>query len=205
VITSSSSVTQRPSKAPPRDRDAVAEPAEASARWSKRITIAALVALVALVTGGANLVYMFWPDLRADPGLQHTAHLAVLGRDANILYSAYLQRPGSTPTVPAPAPGTPGNVFYLQMEMEGFKGKSAKLRWFTYNADNGERLPRPFSTGHSFKAKAPTSRSISEEWVQPPNEPGTHRYWIRFELYDSGDVLLAFADSKPFTTFGFPG
>jgi len=155
------------------------------------------VALVALVAGGANLVYMFWPDLRADPGLQHTARITVLKMDKNVRYSAYLGRRGSTPSTSPPAdPSTFGNVFYLQMEMEGFKGKRAKLRWFTYDDQNKQRLNKPFSTGHSFKAKAPTQRSISQEWVQPPKEAGT--YWIRFELYDSGDVLLAFADSRAF-------
>jgi hypothetical protein len=162
------------------------------------------VALVALVAGGANLVYMFWPNLRADPGLQHTARIALLKMDKNVLYSAYLRRPGSTPSTSPPADhSTFGNVFYLQMQMEGFKGKRAKLRWFTYDADNGQRLPRPFSTGHSFTSKAPTQRSITQEWVQLPQELGSHRYWIRFELFDSGDVLLAFADSRPFRTVSF--
>jgi hypothetical protein len=189
---------------PPSERNGPSNGSGNRARWWNRITITALVALVALIAGGANLVYMFWPDLRADPGLQHTAQIAVLKMDQNVPYSKYLRRPGSTASTRPPAdPMTYGNVFYLQMQMEGFKGKRAKLRWFTYDADNGERLPRPFSTGHNFKQKAPTQRSISEEWVQLPQEAGRHRYWIRFELFDSGDVLLAFADSRPFRTVSF--
>jgi hypothetical protein len=178
------------------------EGSEGRERWWKRITITALVALVALLAGVANLVYMIKPGWRADPGLQHTARIEVLKMDKNVYYSAYLQRPGSTPSTSPPADrSTFGNVFYLQMEMEGFKGKRAKLRWFTYNADNGERLPKPFSTGNNFKQKAPTQRSISQQWVQPPQRAGT--YWIRFELYDSSDVLLDFADSRPFSIANF--
>lgn len=171
-------------------------------RWLNRITVTALVAVVALITGGVNLVYELWPNLRSDPGLQHSARIAVLAMDKNVTYGAYRFRPGATPNPkPEPDNSTDGNVFYIQMAMDGFKGKQAKLRWFTYDANNGDRLKSPFSSGHSFKAKAPTHRSISEEWVQLP-KPSRHlkTYRIRFELYDSGDVLLAFADTQTFTT-----
>lgn len=171
-------------------------------RWLKRITLTALIAVVALIAGGVNLVYELWPGLKSDPGLQHSAQIAVLAMDKNVTYGAYRLRPGATPNPkPEPELSTDGNIFYIQMEMDGFKGKRAKLRWFTYDANNGDRLKFPFSSGHTFKAKAPTHKSISQEWVQLP-EPARHlkTYKIRFELYDSSDLLLAFADTQTFTT-----
>jgi hypothetical protein len=171
-------------------------------RWPSRLSLAALVTLVALITGAVNLAYLFWPDLKRDPGIENAAELTVLTMDRNVSYGAYRGRPGVTPPDPAPSDAVVGNVFYLQMEMRGFKGRAARLRWFTYNAENGDRLRRPFSTGHTFKAKAPTNKSISAEWVQLPRDSGT--YLIRFELYDGNDVLLAFADSLKFTTRVIP-
>jgi hypothetical protein len=170
--------------------------------WLNRITVTALIAVVALITGGVNLVYQLWPSLQSDPGLQHSARIAVLAMDKNVTYGAYRLRPGATANPkPEPANSTDGNIFYIQMEMEGFKGSHAKLRWFTYDANNGDRLKFPFSSGHNFKGKAPTHKSISEEWVQLP-KPAPHlkTYKIRFELYDSGNVLLSFADTQTFTT-----
>jgi hypothetical protein len=192
----------RPARDGRRKREQQEQPEARPSRWPNKVTLAALVTVVALVTGGVNLVFLLWPSLKSDPGLQHSAQIAVLAMDKNVTYRNYLQRPASTPATPPPDPSVYGNVFYLQMEMEGFKGKRAKLRWFTYDANNGARLPRPFSTGHKFKAKAPTHKSISQEWVQLPPDSGTYK--IRFELYDGGDVLLAFADTAQFTTVTLP-
>lgn len=201
----STSRTATPPATAAREREQPGHDGTAAAprtRWLKHITVTALIAVIALITGGVNLVYQLWPDLKSDPGLQHSARIAVLAMDKNVTYGAYRKRPGSTPNPkPEPDASTDGNIFYIQMEMDGFKGKRAKLRWYTYDANNGDRLLSPFSSGHSFKAKAPTHKSISQEWVQLPN-PARHlrTYKIRFELYDSSDVLLSFADTQTFTT-----
>ena len=192
--------------APP---DAREEAGDAAARagkrdvarsWRQRITITALIAVVALLTGSVDLVYRLWPSLRKDPGNEHAAEIEVLAMDKNVSYGSYMRRPGATAADQPIAAKTNGNVVYLQMQMHGFKGSRARLRWYTYNADNGVRLPRPFSTGHDFRAKAPSNKSISVEWVPLPNAAASLKtYRIRFELYDADDVLLAFADSNSFT------
>lgn len=184
------------------DDAALEVPASARGRWHDRITVTALVALVALITGAVNLAYQLWPSLKSDPGIENSAEIAVLAVDRNVRYDHYVRRPGAARHSDPPDPSTYGNVVYLQMEMHGFKGKQAKLRWFTYDANNGNRLRYPFSTGHTFRAKAPTNKSISEEWVQLPRRSGT--YSIRFEIYDGDDVLLAFVDTPKFTTRTIP-
>jgi hypothetical protein len=160
-----------------------------------------MIAVVALATSSVDLLYRLWPSLKKDPGNEHAAEIAVLTMDKNVPYGSYMRRPDATPAVEPTDPAAIGNVIYLQMQMHGFKGSRARLRWFTYNAENGTRLPRPFSTGHDFRAKAPSNKSISEEWVPLPKAAATLKtYRIRFELYDADDVLLAFDDSEKFTT-----
>lgn len=172
--------------------------------WRDRISIAALIAVIALLTGSVDLAYRLWPSLKKDPGNEHAADIAVLTMDKNVSYGNYRLRPGATPPPEGTSGNDIGNVIYLQMQTHGFKGSRARLRWFTYNADNGDRLPRPFSTGHKFRAKAPSNKSISQEWVPlPPHATGQLRkYRIRFELYDSDDALLAYDDSEAFTVAG---
>jgi hypothetical protein len=176
-------------------------PAPPRERWWSRITVTALVALVALAAGVVNLVFELSPGLRSDPGIHHSAQLTVLAMDKNVAYGDYARRPGAVAVSAPPPAGRGGNGGYLQVVMQGFKGKRARLRWFTYDSA-GNRLPRPFSAGHSFRGKAPTDRSVSEEWIQLPEQTGTYR--IRFQLYDADDVLLAYGDTSEFTTVQVP-
>jgi len=191
----------KPAPAPP--IEAAPDKAEKAGKpWRNRITIAALIAVVALLSSSLDLVYRAFPSLKKDPGNEHAAEIAVLTMDPNVTYGSYRRRPRTT-AIPGTDATTNGNVFYLQMQMHGFKGSSARLRWYTYNDDNHERLGVPFSSGHNFHAKAPSNKTISEEWVPMRARhsfmSALHHYRIRFELYDSDDVLLAYAGSDRFT------
>jgi hypothetical protein len=195
-----------PSSAPQRDSASSSPRTDRhgprASRWVRRISLTALIALVALATSAANLLFEFRPDLRRDPGIENSAEIKILRMDPNVEYRAYLKRPGALRNRGRIAQKEVGNVIYLEMRMHGFKGRSARLRWFTYH-ENGYRLPAPYSTtAHSYKAKAPSNKSVTQEWVPMPFDEG--RYWVRFELYDSDDILLAFVDSKPFDVEEFP-
>jgi hypothetical protein len=196
-------VTRSQSKPKPAPVEAAPDDAKKPGKsWRSRITIAALVAVVALLGSSLDLLYRVFPSLKKDPGNEHAAEIAVLTMDPNVTYGSYRRRPNAS-TMAGTDPTANGNVFYLQMQMHGFKGSSARLRWYTYNDDNHERLGAPFSTGRNFRAKAPSNKTISEEWVPARARTSIvsplHHYRIRFELYDSDDVLLAYADSAKFT------
>lgn len=180
---------------------AAAEGADRQRRPRGRLSIAALVALVALVTGAVNLAFQLRPELKRDPGVEHWADMAVVAIDKNVPYADYLKRPGASREAEVSG-ATVGNVVYLRTEMHGFKGQAARLRWFTYDEENGQRLPAPFSTGLTFKGRAPTAKSVAEQWVPMPRRSGT--FVIRFQLYDSDDRLLAVAEGPKFTSFALP-
>jgi hypothetical protein len=77
-----------------------------------------------------------------------------------------------------------------------------RLKWFTYRAGNDERLPGLRASAKAerlFKPQAPIDTQIAQVWVPTPSTAGS--YFVRFELY-SGEVLLAFADSKPYESLG---
>jgi hypothetical protein len=181
-----------------------------------RLSVTALVALVgallAAAISGTSLTFALVPGLKPDPKETVGAKLEVLALEKNVDYLQYKKRPGRKIYVEArPRDDHPGNVFYVRARIEGFKRESVHLRWFTYNHENGVRKPGPAkeATEESiFEPDAPINTQVAQIWVREPGsfdgedwDSETGEWFIRFELY-SGDVLLAFKDSKKFKTAG---
>jgi hypothetical protein len=169
------------------------------------IGVAATVTLAGAVLAAAisatTLVFDLWPSLKPDPKAKVGATLQSLTRDINVSRSDYLARVGRV-AGDGQEPDELGNVYYIRAEIEGFKRSTLRLKWFTYNADNQTRLPGLRNNDREepvFKPQAPINTQIAEVWVPTPSQAG--EYFVRFELY-SENVLLAFVDSKPFSSLG---
>ena len=175
------------------------------ARSGSGIGLAATVTLVGAVLAAAvstsALLFDLQPSLKPDPKEKVGATLQSVARDRNVLRNDYLQRVGR-PLDRSYKPGDLGNVYYISAEIVGFKRDTLRMRWFTYNADNEERMPGLHADDREepvFKPEAPINTQIAQVWVPTPDRPG--EYFVRFELY-SDDVLLGYVDSKRFTSLG---
>jgi hypothetical protein len=178
----------------------------------ERASVAVLVtlvgALLAAVISGTTLTFELFPELKPDPKAATGADLTVLALDKNVFYSQYERRPGRRIRANA-RPDHPGNVFYLQAHIEGFKRESVRLKWFTYNPDGERRTANSATEERVFQPDAPLNTQVAQIWVREPGsfaygewdaEDGQD-YFVRFELY-SDDVLLAFKDSPRFDVAG---
>lgn len=158
--------------------------------------ISALVALVVSVPAG---VYTLWPTLSPDPKTKVSATLETLAFDRNVTFRQYLARRQRKRQNGA-AVDQNGNVFYIRALVEGFKRETLRVRWFTYEATNSVRIDGFGSTAaleEIFHPQAPVNTQIAQVWV--PTPPTSGEYFVRFELYASGNVLLSFVDSTTFT------
>ncbi len=169
-------------------------------RWLEpsRSLVALISALVALVVSIPTGVYTVWPALSPDPKEKVGATLETLAFDQNVTYQQYLARRPRHHEDGA-ALDRNGNVFYIRAMVEGFKREELRVRWFTYEATNSVRITRLGSTAaleEIFRPQAPVNTQIAQVWV--PTPPNTGDYFVRFELYASGNVLLSFLDSPTF-------
>jgi hypothetical protein len=183
---------QERSRAPAKESD---EP-----RWLglSRSVVALASALIALIVSIPTGIYTLWPALSPDPKTKVGATLETLTFDRNVTYRQYVGR-FPRHRVDGATPDENGNVFYIRATIEGFKREQLRVRWFTYEATNQTRLDRLGSTApleEVFKPQAPVNTQIAQVWVPAPPQSG--EYFVRFELYSSGNVLLSFIDSKPF-------
>lgn len=172
----------------------------APSRWlGGASTLVALVsALVALALSLGSTIYTFWPGLTPDPKTKVGATLAALAMDRNVSYGDFLLRVPLRGAGGA-RPAQEGNVFYLRAKVEGFKREQLRVRWFTYESHNQTRLARLGSTApleEIFRPQAPVNEQIAQVWVPAPGQTGD--YFVRFELYTGGNVLLSYVDSRPF-------
>ena len=170
-----------------------------------RIGVAAVVTLVGAVLAaaisGTALVFDLWPSLKPDPKERVGAELQSLARDINVSRRDYLGRVGRVVS-PGEKPNELGNVYYIRAEISGFKRSTLRLRWFTYNADNQERLRGLRASDREepvFKPGAPINAQVAQVWVPTPSHAG--EYFVRFELYHK-NVLLQLVDSKRFSSLG---
>lgn len=169
-------------------------------RWlgTSRSLVALVSALVALVVSVPTGIYTLWPALSPDPKTKVGATLETLALDRNVTYGRYLARSPAR-RVPGAAPGDLGNVFYLRAMIEGFKREELRVRWFTYEALNQQRIDGLGSTNaleEILRPQAPVNTQIAEVWVPTPVQTGD--YFVRFELYAANSVLLSFVDSAQY-------
>jgi hypothetical protein len=157
-------------------------------------------AIAAALISATNLTFELWPGLKPDPKEKIGGGLAILAVDENLTRGEYATRLGTSAR--PPHSDDTGNVFYLRARIEGFKRESLHVKWFVYE-NTSRRRWRGASSGRSeeaiFKPNAPINTQIAQVWVKNPplgQNQDILQIFVRFELY-SGNVLLAFVDSRP--------
>jgi hypothetical protein len=190
-------------------------------RRPETATLALLTALVALASGALGLVFDLWPGLRPDPRSSHVGALSVFAVERGAKVADWLgQLPtderaaerryylrtyfsGIGPATPAgvhTALASKGELFYVQVHIEGFKRETVALRWSMYSAVSQKRLTPSTITGDTaggvVVGASPSDTSIVPVWG--PQVPVAGPVFARFELLDAHDNILAVADSPRF-------
>jgi hypothetical protein len=162
-----------------------------------------LAAILGLMTAVVGIAFALDPALRPDPRTRQAASLQAVAVDKGTVWD-YARRLGDNSPLAFPDACAPGNIVYIQENIEGFKSRHTVLRFVTYDAATGARIDDPGT--HStmqgentlaLASGAPSDQSVSLSWVEWPLHPHG-RYFVRFELFD-GDVFLGLANTRPFT------
>jgi hypothetical protein len=178
--------------------------------WWRRLGPAQLATLIALVASGVALVFTLWPGLKPDPRDRIAGTIAVFAVDREVTLGQWIDRTTFSAddcrrAIRASSASrgelaTQGEVAYVTSRIEGFKRRSATLRWTVYESKSQRPLIAEGLSGVEsarISLEAPADASVQEVWLPPPPTHGM-RYFVRFALYDGNDTLLAVADSKPF-------
>jgi len=189
-------------RAPRLVRKGEQEPRE-SKPWLERVGIVAvatvLSAFVGAALGSTDLVFTVFPGLRPDPRERAEATVMGLTVDEGVTQRAYFRRLGGPPSKCHPGElGRRGSVFYIRVDVFGFKRSGVGLKWFTYE-NGGQRVQSVRSNELEttvFQPRAPVNRQVAQIWVPWPLRAGD--FFVRFELY-AGGALRAFTDTKPFS------
>lgn len=181
-----------------------------AAPGGRQISLTTLTAVVALLTGalalaaGAiGLLFDLRPDLRREPRERQFATLTVAAIEHAVPQLGYLDRSERRALYESTfgdAVGDcrlalPGTLIYLQIGIEGFKGRETYLRYATYDSRTRRRRG-PQGMGTTVEGEVTSERGVTLRWVRVPERRGS--YFIRWELYlkkDDADLLLAFADT----------
>lgn len=165
--------------------------------------VTAVTAALALVSGVVALLFDLVPALKPDPRERLGADVSIFDVEPNVSYGDWLRRTNQRARFRREGPGAaqlPGKLVYVKTTIEGFKRRSASLRWSVYRARTRTRVPSPaFRDQHAVEVRldAPTDRSLQELWV-PQLPPLRGPFFVRVELRDRHNVLLAVADSRRF-------
>jgi hypothetical protein len=141
------------------------------------------------------------------------ARASIVGVERGVSIADYVRRNGQE--VPAdvgaqysPLPDDrilrclPGDVYFVQQNVEGFKDRSTSIVLFTYDARTRLRLRGAFravSGGNGFNIKhhRTTDQSVVPVWVQWPYRRG--RFFVRIEIFASKKAFLALVDAPRFS------
>lgn len=189
-----------------------------------RTGYALVIAVLALVTSAASVVFTFWPELRPDPRESLGAQVSVATIEPSVAYGDWVDRTarderdratriGEFLASAAATPGERvsesvarrllrqrGSVAYVTFVAQGFKRRNVVLRWSLYDRTTRRRVPA--RALHDVQAadvdlEAPTDRSVVQLWIPP--YPGTRSVFVRVEVRSRSGALLAFGDSRPFS------
>ena len=179
----------------------------------RRVSMTMLTAVVALLTGvlalaagAVGLLFDLRPDLRLEPRERQFATLSVVAVERGVPLRGYLERSERMALYRARNGDEkgrcrlqrPGTFLYLEIGIEGFKGRETYLRYATYDAGTRRRLPEPSGREATITGEVTSERGVSIRWVRTPPRPG--KYFVRWELYlakEDADLLLAFTDTPP--------
>jgi hypothetical protein len=180
------------------------------------LTVAAISSVISLAAGALALVFVVRPNWKPDPGERQVARATVVDVDRGVSIADYVSRVGrDVPKAMGEYVGygggdaritrcLPGDVYYIQQNLEGFKDRSTSIVKYTYDAKSGHRLRGAFQTvsGGAPVLDVKHSRTIDQSvvpvWVQWPFRYG--RFRVRFEIFHKKAFLtLVDAPSFPMT------
>lgn len=172
--------------------------------------------VVALATGAVALLFTLFPGLKPFTPTNLSATLSIQAIDRAVtrdqwrwqiaqgdtrVHAELLKNDRAVSAFKDACGGgaDPGYVAYVKTTADGFKRRQLKLRATLYDAAT-HRPVRDVVGGHDVLANvpidAPTVTSVQRIWVYDPQPPGTRAYFVRVEVYDRQDDLLAFTDSS---------
>jgi hypothetical protein len=199
---------------PATSSDEPAEPAQVpqARRWRlpKALTLTALTAVIALLSGGIGLVFDLRPGLRPDPRTERSSDAKILAVDRYVSRLEYLRRRHLQASAFVQAQAREralaggqsaglrikGELLYVQVALHGFKGDHVMLARSVYDIASKRRI-FPARTQSMWSGDAPTDQWIAEVWLEPVVGPH-RRFFARIEIRDDDGVLLAMTDSAPF-------
>jgi len=149
-------------------------------------------------------VFVIRPNWRPDPGEKQVARATIVAVERGVSIADYAQRVGhevpsgiGTPTDIGGGSNIerclPGDVYYIQQNLEGFKDRSTSIMLFTYNAETRLRLRGAFPTvsggspAFNLKHSRTTDQSVVPVWAQWPFRKG--RFFVRFEIFRKKSFL----------------
>src|SRR5947207_1106149 len=184
-------------------------------RWPHWLTIGAWSALISFVGGGLGLVWSIHPGWRPDPAEKQVADVEIVALDRAVPIKSYADRIGREVPANIGAPDLglptgqkneqrelaclPGNVYYLQENLEGFKDRATSIVMYTYDG-RGRRLAGAYSTvsggspAFDIKHGRTLDQGVVPVWSQWPYRSG--KFFVRFEIFHD-KTLLALVDTKP--------
>jgi hypothetical protein len=200
---------------PPPDEDLTRpQQLEHQRRLPQWLSVAAASALISLAAGALGLVFVIRPNWRPDPGERQVARATIVDVERGVSIADYVNRIGQeVPKVMGSYVGTgvgadsritrclPGDVYYIQQNLEGFKDRATSIVKYTYDAKTRLRLRGTFPTVSGgrpildVKHSRTVDQSVVPVWVQWPFRPG--RFFVRFEIFHK-KAFLSLVDAPPF-------
>ena len=172
----------------------------------------AIVAVVALVSSVASLLFEFRPDLKRDPRTQVGADVSIFAIDPHVTRRQFLNGLGLPDDKLAKqikqtcdgklrcgALKIDGERIYVRTSVQGFKSRAVALRLSLYEDKSQTRIEGQSSVEQDSRIPdSPSARSVVPVWIACPPDRDK-RYFVRVELYNPGDEsVLAVADSHSF-------
>lgn len=174
---------------------------DARLRLPHWLTIAAISTVVSIGGTASGLIWAVHPAWKPDPGEKQLAQVKVVAVEQAVASGRFGARVGRTlHDVDA---CFPGNVYYIQQNLQGFKDRSTSLVYLAYD-DSGHQLRGAFKAAGGQYGRPPSlatkhSRTEDQEvvvkWLQWPWRTGT--FFIRFEVWRKRS-FLALTDGPKF-------
>lgn len=172
---------------------------EADKTWFQKYWLPALITLMTTVIGGVTLAYFkgeLWrkPPMRAafeKPLVQTNVALRDFSMERGVDTTVYTEEQLAQV----------GYITNFKVQIDGFKGRTCKLRWELFDVEKRERIVPPgwnaVQDPVDLKPERDSDSAASEFWVPPT---GSDRpFFVRVRLFDDKNVELDFEDSDAVT------
>jgi hypothetical protein len=181
------------------------------------LTVAAIAGVVSLTSQSLALVYVIRPGLKPDPGQEQVGDIKIVAIERGVSLGQYAQRVNNSevPKNIGIASGLPisaeqerirqclpGNVYFIQQNLKGFKDRSTSIVLYTYRVRTRLRLRGALaavsggSPAINLRHSRTTDQSLVPIWAQWPYRTG--HFFIRFELFHKTS-FLSLKDTPKFT------